>query len=249
MTSNTPRRASAVGFDIDHTLCIDNRLEHVAFLHLLERIVDDGGSPLGTLTEEGDRIDHLLVQARSGEMTIEEAVTYFVSERGVSPSTEYVEGFKRMAVSMADSFIVPDPQARPTLVELERRNVPFAILSNGWNPLQVSKARRAGFHGRVLASADLGVQKPNPLAFEALAHELGLPPERCLYVGDDPHTDVAGALGAGFRAVWLDNGGKSCPSDVPLPTHVVHSLEGVLELVAPEEGLESEDHRRHAWKP
>jgi len=229
--------ACAVGFDIDHTLCIDNKLERVAFLHLLGRVIDDGGIALGSLSEETDHIDALLVFARSGGGTIEEAVRRFVSERGVTPTQEHVDGFKRVALSMAESFIVPDPRARPTIAALQREGIPVAVLSNGWNPLQVAKARLAGFGGTVLASADLGVQKPSPVAFEALARELRTDPARCFYVGDDPRSDVAGALGAGFQAVWLDHEGKSYPADLPQPTHVVHSLEEVLTLVAAEAGV------------
>jgi len=226
-----------VGFDIDHTLCIDNKLERVAFLHLLNQIVDDGGYALGSLAAESDRIDELLAFTRGGGCTIEEAVLRFVTERGGTPSDAYVAGFKRMALSMAESFIVPDPGARPTIAALEQHGVAVAVLSNGWNPLQIAKARRAGFNGTVLASADLGVQKPNPLAFAALARELRADPARCFYVGDDPRSDVGGALGAGFQAVWLDHEGKSYPPDLPPPTHVVHSLVEVLALVAAEAGV------------
>ncbi len=229
--------ACAVGFDIDHTLCIDNKLERVAFLHLLDRVIDEGGTPLGSLAQETQHIDALLVFARGGGGTIEEAVRRFVGERGVAPTQEHVDGFKRVALAMAESFIVPDPHARSTITTLEREGIPVAVLSNGWNPLQVAKARRSGFGGTVLASADLGVQKPNPLAFEALARELGTDPARCFYVGDDPRSDVAGAMGAGFQAVWLDHEGKSYPPDLPPPTHVVHSLEEVLKLVAAEAGV------------
>lgn len=224
----------AVGFDIDHTLCIDNKLERVAFLHLLERIVADGGSPLGSLTDESDRIDALLVHARSGACTIEEAVQSFVRERGVEPDRTYVEGFKRMALAMAQSFIVPDPRARFVIEALAHRGVPTAVLSNGWNPLQEVKARRSGFVGRVIASADLGIQKPNPKAFAVLVAELGVDPQRCYYVGDDPVADVGGALGAGLRAVWLDQEGKHYPPGLPPPTVTIHSLEEVLAVVAAE---------------
>ena len=229
--------ACAVGFDIDHTLCIDNKLERVAFLHLLNRVIDEGGVACGSLAQESEHIDTLLVYARGGGGTIEEAVRQFVRERGVEPTEEHVAAFKRTALAMADSFIVPDPHARKTVEALLGRGVPVAVLSNGWNPLQVAKARLAGFGGTVLASADLGVQKPHPAAFAALADELRTDPARCFYVGDDPRADVGGALSAGFQAVWLDHEGKKYPTDLPPPTHVVHSLEEVLALVAAEAGV------------
>jgi HAD superfamily hydrolase (TIGR01509 family) len=221
-----------VGFDIDHTLCIDNKLERVAFLHLLEHIGAEGGHALGSLAEETENIDRLLAFQRGGGCSIEEAVDRFVSERGAVPSGHFIEGFRRMALSMAETFIVPDPDAKATLDDLTAGGVEIAVLSNGWNPLQIVKARRAGFAGKVLASGDLGVQKPNPVAFEVLAKELGLAPERCLYVGDAPEIDIPGALEAGFRAVWIDNEGKTYPPDLPRPTHVVHSLRELIPLVS-----------------
>lgn len=222
-----------VGFDIDHTLCIDNKLERVAFLHVLENLPEDGGHALGSLAQEIDNIDALLAFQRSGGCTIEEAVKRFVEERGASdPEGRFCEGFRRMALAMAETFIVPDPDAKATIDELTRGGFALGVLSNGWNPLQILKARRAGFTGKVLASADLGVQKPHPDAFRALAEELGVAPERCFYVGDDPRGDIGGALAAGFRAVWIDNEGKTYPPDLPEPTHVVHSLRELIPLVS-----------------
>ena len=221
-----------VGFDIDHTLCVDNKLERVAFLHLLEHIGDEGGHALGPLAEETENIDRLLAFQRGGGCTIEEAVDRFVSERGAVPSGHFTEGFRRMALSMAETFIVPDPDAKATLDELAAAGVVLGVLSNGWNPLQIVKARRAGFTGKVLASADLGIQKPDPATFRALAEELGLEPQRCFYVGDTPEIDIPGALEAGFRAVWIDNEGKTYPPGLPQPTHVVHSLRELIPLVS-----------------
>lgn len=220
-----------VGFDIDHTLCIDNKLERVAFFHLLEEIVALGGRALGPLAEESENIDRLLALQRAGGCTIDEAVFGFVRDRGVAPRDAFAEGFRRMALAMAETFIVPDPDAKPTLDDLKHAGVALGVLSNGWNPLQVAKARRAGFKGKVLASADLGVQKPHPEAFGALAEELGVRPERCFYVGDAPEVDIVGALQAGFQAVWIDNEGKTYPPDLPEPTYVVHSLRELIPLV------------------
>jgi len=221
-----------VGFDIDHTLCIDNKLERVAFLHLLDRLVAEGGRALGPLAHETVLIDELLAFQRGGGCSIEDAVRRFVSERGGEPREEYIDGFKRMALTMAETFIVPDPDAKGVIDELDRRGVRAAVLSNGWNPLQTVKARRAGFPGRIIASADIHAQKPSAKAFGVLADELGFEPDRCFYVGDDPKGDIVGAMAAGFRAIWLDHEGKVYPQDLPAPTHVVHSLRGVLDLVA-----------------
>jgi HAD superfamily hydrolase (TIGR01549 family) len=220
-----------VGFDIDHTLAIDNKLERVAFLHILDRIVAEGGHTLGTLQEEIERIDALLAEQRGGACSIDEAVHRFTLEHGGVAKDDYAAGFRRLATSMAETFVIPDPDAKATIDALAARGVRVGILSNGWSPLQTVKARRAGFGGKVVASADLGVQKPHPQAFAALCHELRLPPERCFYVGDDPKNDVAGSLAAGLKAVWIDNERKTYPPDLPKPTHVIHRLSDLLGLV------------------
>jgi HAD superfamily hydrolase (TIGR01509 family) len=222
----------AVGFDIDHTLAIDNKLERVAFLHLLGQVIEAGGTPLGPLAEESNAIDALLAYQRGGGCSIEDAVNRFVRERGVAPRVDFVEGFKRMALAMGETFVVPDPDAKAAIDTLAGAGVALGVLSNGWSPLQDLKARRAGFDGKVLASADIGVQKPDPRAFAELARLLEVDPCNAFYVGDDPRTDVVGALSAGFHAVWLDNEGKTYPPDVPAPSHVIRSLRELPDLVA-----------------
>lgn len=220
-----------VGFDIDHTLAIDNKLERVAFLRLLERVIIDGGAPLGNLMQETEAIDALLSFQRGGGCTLDQAVERFAAERGVTMAPSYPQVYRRMTLEMAPSFVVADPQAKGLLERLHQRGVTTAVLSNGWNPLQTLKARRAGFTGTVLASADLGVQKPDGKAFAALAAALGQPAQRCFYVGDDPKGDIMGAMHAGFNAVWLDNEGKTYPPDLPAPTHVIQTLDALLDII------------------
>jgi len=220
-----------VGFDIDHTLAIDNKLERVAFLHLLEHVVESGGHFVGTLAEESDWVDALLARQRGGACSIDDAVRGFCADHGVAQADAFVERFRAIAIEIAPSFVVALPGAKRTIEALRERGVAVAVLSNGWSPLQQIKARHAGFEGRVIASADLGVQKPHRQAFEALLEALGTRAADSWYVGDDPYADVNGALQAGMHAVWLDAEGKTYPADVPPPSHRVGSLEAVLGLV------------------
>jgi HAD superfamily hydrolase (TIGR01509 family) len=224
MTSRDPRRIRAVGFDFDHTLGIDNKLERVAFLRLLDAACEIGGHCIGTIAEEIARIDDLLVKQRAGAFTIEEAVRGFMDERGVNDPQPFVERYKQMAVDMVASFVIPEPFVRQMLEELRSRGIPCAILTNGWSPLQQTKAQRVEFEGPVVVSADLGAQKPEPQAFAALAKALGVPPEDVAYVGDAPQGDVAGALHAGMQGIWFDAEGVTYPTELPPPSAVIHSL-------------------------
>lgn len=229
--SGSPRRVRAVGFDFDHTLGIDNKLERVAFLRLLDAACERGGHCIGTLAEEIDRIDDLLAKQRSGAFTIEEAVRRFMRERGVTHPEEFVDGYKRMAVDMVRAFVIPQPGVREMLAELRARGIPVAILTNGWSPLQQHKAQRVQFEGPVIVSADLGIQKPEPQAFAALAAALNADPQEIAFVGDTPSSDVAGAIRAGMQGIWFDADGVAYPPDLPPAGAVIHSLAELSTLV------------------
>lgn len=220
-----------IGFDLDHTLAIDNKLERVAFLRLLENLLAEGGRAQGTLSDEIDGIDELLMRQRHGDFSIDDAVRRFVGAHGVEPAGTHVEWFRRTAVGMVDDFVVPLPGVGPTLDALQRRGIPVAVLTNGWSPMQQRKAQRAGFGGPVLVSSEIGVQKPAAASFEILLHTLGTPSEESWFVGDDPRSDVAGARAAGMRSVWIDWEKRTYPAELPPPTRTIHDFGELLEFL------------------
>jgi HAD superfamily hydrolase (TIGR01509 family) len=220
-----------IGFDLDHTLAIDNRLERVALLRLLEILLREGGRPVGTLADEIESIDDLLARQRHGEFSIDDAVRQFVAARGLEPSPRYVEFFRTSAVDMVAEFVVALPGVAPMLESLRERGIAVAVLSNGWNPLQARKAQQAGFAGKVLVSSEIGAQKPAPVAFERLLETLGTEPDRSWYVGDDPAGDVAGAQRLGMRAVWMNWERKVYPSDLAPPAHTISDFSQLIELL------------------
>lgn len=220
-----------IGFDLDHTLAIDNRLERVAFLRLLQVLLNDGGRTVGTFGEEIANIDELLARQRRGEFTIDASVRWFVEERGLDPTAEYVVRFESSAVDMVDEFVVPLPGVKRALEALRERGIATAILSNGWNPLQLRKAQRAGFNGPVLVSSEIGVQKPDPRAFERLLATLGTDPRETWYVGDDAQTDIAGAQAVGMQAIWMNWECKEYPKGLRPATHTIADFQGLLDLL------------------
>lgn len=55
-------------------------------------------------------------------------------------------------------------------------------------------------------SNEIGIAKPNPKIFELTAQKMAVKPENALHVGDDPHTDMHGAVQAGFKTAWFNPG-------------------------------------------
>lgn len=227
-------RVRGIGFDLDHTLAIDNRLERVAFLHLLEVVLAEGGRSLGGFADEIDDIDKLLRQQRQGEFSIDDAVRRFVVARGLEPSERYAQWFRRNAVEMVEEFVVPLPGVRRMLDGLRDRGVAVAVLSNGWNPLQLRKAQQAGFDGPVLISSEIGEQKPAARAFEQLLQTLGTDAPATWYVGDDPRGDVAGAQAMGICGVWMNWERAAYPPEISAPDYTIADLSELLELLPAE---------------
>ena len=85
------------------------------------------------------------------------------------------------------------------------------------------------FHSAVSAQG-FGVAKPDPAIFLHTAHRLGLHVHEVLHVGDDAHTDVLGARGAGMQAVWLNRSGLAWTLKTSEPT-AVPGLLALCELL------------------
>ncbi|MEJ5170299.1 MAG: HAD-IA family hydrolase, partial [Fimbriimonadales bacterium] len=61
-----------------------------------------------------------------------------------------------------------------------------------------------GYFDCVLASLEVGVEKPDPGIFRAAERLLGLAPDQIVHIGDHPIDDYEGALRAGWHALLLD---------------------------------------------
>jgi len=66
-----------------------------------------------------------------------------------------------------------------------------------------------------LLSAEMGFLKPDLRAFQTVQRRLGLFPGEIAMVGDSWRDDVAGALEAGWTAVWVNRSGAPRPAHDP----------------------------------
>lgn len=117
------------------------------------------------------------------------------------------------------------PDAKPVLQELIRRGYPLGVVSNSIALAQVDYTlRRHGltpYFATVQVSTLAGRRKPDPLMFRRAAADLGVPPQRCLHVGDSYTRDVAGARAARLGYVlWLGSppGELTGAAEVPDPS-------------------------------
>lgn len=82
----------------------------------------------------------------------------------------------------------------------------------------------------VCLSDAVGASKPDPLIFRAVAAGCRAPLANAWVVGDRPETDIAGAVAAGLRSVWVARG-KNWPELDFRPTHVAQTLCDAVDLI------------------
>jgi putative hydrolase of the HAD superfamily len=93
-----------------------------------------------------------------------------------------------------------------TLDTLHRDGWRLGILTNGRPFVQARKIAALGVGGLVDAVVfasehGSGVGKPEREPFLEIAQRLHVPPSRAVMVGNDERCDIAGAIGAGLRAI------------------------------------------------
>lgn len=99
------------------------------------------------------------------------------------------------------------PDVVETLTSLRARGYRVGLLTNGNEEQQLAKLSATGLSESfdvVCISEAIGVQKPDSRAFETLARLLGVEPHQCLFIGDNPDQDVAGATAAGMGSSLIE---------------------------------------------
>lgn len=137
-----------------------------------------------------------------------------------APAEEGMEVYLR-ARNRVDCY----PDVRPALERLRKRYRLFAI-SNGNADLRPCGLADF-FEGHVTAIA-AGAAKPDPRIFQHMLKMAGVEASAVLHIGDDPRTDIVGAMRAGIGAVWLNREARAWPLEFNPPPRSVMSLAELL---------------------
>jgi len=216
---------TAVLFDFDHTLGVDNRLE--------EHVLSEMAGVYCSVPPSEASIQTVLYRFRHVPgVPLDSALADGLRSWGCPEENiaDGVKAFRQRCLAEAPQFVQAIAGAQQMLAALRARRTPLGILSNGWTQLQHLKAQIIGFPGPVLASEEIGAWKPDRAAFDIALERFSMVAATTLYVGDNPEMDVAGAKGAGLLAGWADLEGKTYPADAPLPDFTVTALLEILNL-------------------
>jgi len=115
--------------------------------------------------------------------------------------------------------------------ELAAQGVRVAVLSNSEGGLAelLADIGIADAFELIVDSARVGVAKPDVRIFEHVTARFGAAAADCTHVGDSWSADVAGALGAGWRAIWF---GRHAHAGVDPRVQIAHDAAGVRRALA-----------------
>lgn len=129
----------------------------------------------------------------------------------------------------------PLPDAVALLGTLHRARVRVGVVSAGLRVKQAEKLVRLGVlpwidPRAIFFSDQMGVSKPNPKLYTKVCEALHVAPDRVLYVGDRPSTDVEPAKAAGLHTVHY-RGAHGRYADAPAAPPADHEVEWLTDLL------------------
>lgn len=205
---------TAVGFDLDGTL-----FDHAgaATLAINDFFAAFDVAPTAEIRAEwfGSE-DTQFERWRSGEISFEEQrrerlrSVLPIAGRPVPTDAQELDAlFARYLQAYRAAWRLYDDSAR-LVRDLRADGYRVGLLTNGATDQQTDKLEHTGLNDAfdaICISAQIGFQKPDPRAFRLLADSLGTDPQQCLFVGDNPAHDIAGARAVGMATVLVDRVG------------------------------------------
>lgn len=94
---------------------------------------------------------------------------------------------------------------------IKERGEATGILSNGFTEVQYRKINNSGlapYIDHIVLSDEIGINKPDVRIFRHAEKVAGERPEHCIMIGDNPDTDLRGAIDAGWHPIYFDRDNK-----------------------------------------
>ena len=98
------------------------------------------------------------------------------------------------------------PYVTEALAQLQQHGYRLWLLSNAQRVFTEYELRHLGLGEQldgIYISSDYGCRKPDARFYRALLEEQGLDPAKCLMIGNDRQTDIAGAQAAGLATLYM----------------------------------------------
>lgn len=137
-----------------------------------------------------------------------------------------------------DGRRIPRPDVKHVVIELDRRGYILGIIANTITETEIpdwlEHDQLTHYFKAVVLSSKVRNRKPGPEIYWEGARRLGVGPEHCVYVGDNPLRDVVGTRKAGFGMVIIlmdpEKEAKEPPQGENIPDYIIHTCSDLLEI-------------------
>ena len=193
---------------------------------LFEEVLPPNLVVLDRDTETGERWRHRylkLTYATGDYRPYEDLVAQAARESGVGET-------RAAALIAAWGDLKPWPEASRVLRTL-KPHVPLAVVTNCSETMGKAAAGRVGIAFDPVVTAErAGAYKPDPRPYTLALQELGIAPEKALFVAGSAF-DVTGAGAIGMPVFWHNHVGLPSPGSAPALIAEHRSLDPLVETV------------------
>ena len=226
-------KVKAVSFDCGGTLYYEVEQDHAVFHKILNSLGYEFEVAEVKRALDDARVWWNGEKAKTGEVWTEgswiKLLQKMVSNLAIQNTASIAEQLRERWLLEADFRAYDD--AVPTLNELKSAGFKLIVISNVSSSKNLKTyLRKAGIPNcfdAIIASGDVGYEKPNLEIFREALRMLNIPASYVLHVGDKYEEDYIGAYNAGLKALILDREGlckdKQCPK-ITMLTELVNLL-------------------------
>ena len=130
--------------------------------------------------------------------------------------------------------LYPYPGVKETLTELKKKGLKLAVVSDGTRLKAWMRLNEAGidrFFDIVVTHEDTCKKKPCKEPFLSACERLEVRPEECLFIGDWPERDIAGAKAVGMKTVLARYGLVASDDGTNKADYEIKEIKDVLEII------------------
>lgn len=192
-------KCEAIIFDLDGTL-IDSIVD----------IAKCGNEALASMGFPGHSVETYKALVGDGIVGLASKVLPH-AERNDDTITKFVEIYRALYASNWARTTAPYPGIEALLSELVSRGVKLAVLSNkrdDFTKICVERLLPETTFVEIRGESEVTPKKPDPRGALEVASQMGVPPSRCLFVGDS-EIDAETARRAGMEFIAVDWGYRS----------------------------------------
>jgi FMN phosphatase YigB (HAD superfamily) len=140
-----------------------------------------------------------------------------------------------------DGRRVPRLDAKETIIELDRRGYLLGIIANTITETEIPDWMESDgvrqYFKTVILSSKVTLRKPDPEIYWLAAREIGVEPNKCAYVGDNPVRDVEGTYAAGYGLMILFEEPATLAKEPPdkwiKPDYTIRETRELLDIFPP----------------